>query len=462
VARRQEDDVVNSAEPVGRALRWKTGTAVAIGNFMEWFDFAVYGFFATSIGKLFFPSGNPAVSLLSSLAVFGVAFFMRPVGGLVLGSLTDRRGRRFSLTVTVLLMGASTTLVGVLPGYAQAGVLAPVLLVIVRCAQGFSAGGEWTGSSAFLIEMVPAGRRGLFGSIISSTAALATIAGGLIALGLNSWLSPAQLLSWGWRLPFLLAAPMALIGLYVRLRLAETPVYEAIRDRDAVQDRPVRAGVKRDIRAIILTFFFASVQGLGFYYLATYVVTYLGRTVHLAQATALLLTAIGLTLYALLCPLAGMLSDRIGRRPVNVIGSAGLAALVFPAFLLMSTGNPALVVFGFFVFAVCQSMVSVTTVVMLTEMFPAGTRGSSSAIGFNVGLAVVGGPGPFVAAAIAEASGNRAMPAIYMVGVALIGFLVVLKWLPETRGRDLRSMAGALGESTAPAGQPFSSSTPTG
>ncbi|HEX3786367.1 MAG TPA: MFS transporter [Pseudonocardiaceae bacterium] len=440
--------MVNPVVTSPRSIRWKTGAAVAIGNFMEWFDFAVYGFFAASIGKLFFPNGNPAVSLLSSLAVFGVAFFMRPIGGLVLGSIADRKGRRWSLTVTVLMMGVTTTLVGALPTFGQVGVLAPVLLVIIRCLQGFSAGGEWTGSSAFLVEMVPTDRRGLFGSIISATAALATIAGGLIALGLTSWLSDAQLLSWGWRLPFLLAAPIALVGLYVRLRLAETPVFESIRAHREVESKPVRAGTKRDFRAILLSFFFASVQGLGFYYLATYVVTYLGETVHLKQATALLLTAIGLALYALLCPLAGLAADRFGRRPVNILGSAGLALFVFPAFLLMSTGNSAAVVFGFFVFAVFQSMVSVTTVVLLTELFPAATRGSSSAIGFNLGLAIVGGPGPFVAEAIAEASSNKAMPAIYMVGIAVIGFVIVLRWLPETRGRDLRSTRGALGERT--------------
>lgn len=335
------------------------------------------------------------------------------------------------------MMGVTTTIVGLLPTYEQVGIIAPILLVLMRCLQGFSAGGEWTGSSAFLIEYVDSGRRGLFGSIISATAALATIAGSLIALGLNSWLTEAAFDSWGWRVPFLLAAPLGLIGLYIRLKLDETPVFQEIKEQKAVVANPLLKGSRDNFRAIVLTFFFASVQGLGFYYLATYVVTYLTTTVALQRTHALALVATGLSFYALMCPVAGALSDRFGRRPLNVLGSLGLAVLVFPAFMLMSTGSSALVFLGIAMFAICQSMVSVTTVVMLTELFPAQTRGSGSAIGFNLGLALIGGPGPFIAAAIATASDVRAMPAIYMVAVALAGFLVVVRWLPETRGRSL-------------------------
>jgi MHS family proline/betaine transporter-like MFS transporter len=288
---------------------------------------------------------------------------------------------------------------------------------------------------------VPAHRRGLFGSVISSTAALAVIVGSLAALVLNSALSDAALNSWGWRLPFLAAAPLGFIGLYIRLKMAETPVFAELKKRDAVVDKPLRTGGRDNVKAIVLTFFFASVQGLGFYYLATYVVNHLSETVDLERTTALRLSAIGLVLYALLCPIAGRVSDRYGRRPINILGSAGLAVVAYPAFVLMGGGGSAEVVLGIFIFAVFQSMVSVTTVVMLTEMFPAATRGSASAVGFNLGLALVGGPGPFIAAAIAGASANVAMPAVYMVGVAAVGFAVVLRWLPETRGRDLTAGA---------------------
>ncbi|MEU3979353.1 MFS transporter [Streptomyces sp. NPDC026672] len=429
--------MINEDRAATGRLRRRTAVATGIGNFMEWFDFAVYGFFATTIGEEFFPNDNPAVSLLSSLAVFGVAFFMRPVGGFVIGSIGDRRGRRWALTMTVGMMGVTTTLIGVLPTYQQVGVLAPVLLVLMRCLQGFSAGGEWTGSSAFLLEHAPTRRRGLFGSVISATAAIATVAGSLVALALNSWLSDSALNAWGWRLPFLLAAPMGLIGLYIRLRIPETPVFAELQERKAVEDKPLLTGSRKNAKAIALCFFFASVQGLGFYYLATYVVNYLSVSVGLARTTSLALSGAGLLIYAVLCPFAGLLADRFGRRPVNVLGSAGHALLSFPSFMLMSTGKGPLVLLGIVLFSISQSMVSVTTVVLLTEMFPAATRGSGSAIGFNLGLALVGGPGPFIAAAIAGASGYLPMPAIYMTAVSVIGFFVVLRWLPETNGRDL-------------------------
>ncbi|GLW06661.1 hypothetical protein Misp01_17910 [Microtetraspora sp. NBRC 13810] len=285
-----------NADTAGLArTRTRAAVAVGAGNFMEWFDFAVYGFFAVTLGALFFPSRDDAVSLLSSLATFGVAFLVRPV-------------------------------------------------------------------------------------------------------------------------------------------------YREISDRRAA---PVRRRAGADPRAIALTFSFAGVQGLGFYYLATYVVTHLTRSVHLEGTRALGLVAAGLTGYALLCPVAGALSDRVGRRPLNVAGSLGLAVFALPAFLLMGTGRPGPILLGIALLAICQAMLSVTTVVMLAELFPARTRGSGSAIGFNLGVTLIGGPGPFVAAALAEASGLAVMPAVYLAAVAFAGFLVVLRGLPETRGRGLGVAARA-------------------
>ena len=243
--------------------------AVAIGNFMEWFDFAVYGFFAVIIGQLFFPADtDPFVAILSSLAVFAVGFFMRPLGGFILGPIGDRYGRRTSLAISVLAMGAATTLIGLLPVYHTVGIIAPILLVLCRCIQGLSAGGEWTGSAAYLIESTPTPHRGKFGSIISATAALATIAGSLFALFLNNTLSESDLLAWGWRIPFLLAAPLALVGLYIRMRLGETPVYKQIEAQDKVEKSPILRSLRENLRPILLTLAIAAVQGTGFYYLA--------------------------------------------------------------------------------------------------------------------------------------------------------------------------------------------------
>lgn len=427
--------------------RRRAALAVGVGNFMEWFDFAVYGFFAPIMGKVFFPAQGATVGLLASLAVFGVAFFFRPVGGLVLGSLGDRRGRRFTLAVSVLMMGVTTTLIAALPTYAQVGVLAPILLVVLRCLQGFSAGGEWTGSAAFLLETTPSHRRGRYASIISATAALAVVAGSFVALLLQSVLGDDAMVSWGWRLPFLLAAPLTVIGLYVRLRLDETPVFTELRVRHEVVDKPLRTAGKRDLRSVLLTLAFAAVQGLGFYYLATYVVNYLSQTVQLSRPAALTLSAVGLTVYMGLCPVAGAISDRFGRRRVNLTGSVGYVVLGLPAFVLMGQGGVAPVLLGMLLLVVPQCLVSVTTVVMLVELFPAATRSSGSATGFNIALAFVAGPGPFIASAIAGATGSSVWPASYMVAVALVATVFLWKYLPETAGRHI----GA--EKTAPVGE---------
>ncbi|SFJ41047.1 MFS transporter [Amycolatopsis sacchari] len=431
-----------SSAGTGR-IRRRAALAAGVGNFMEWFDFAVYGFFAPTMGKVFFPDSSATVGLLSSLAVFGVAFFFRPVGGFVLGSLGDRRGRRFTLSLSVLMMGVTTTLIAALPSYHAVGVLAPVLLVVLRCLQGFSAGGEWTGSAAFLLEITPSSRRGVFGSVISATAALATVAGSFVALLVQSLVSAEDMLSWGWRIPFLIAAPLALIGLYVRLKLDETPVFEELKALGKVSATPLRSAGKRNLKPVLLTLAIAAVQGLGFYYLATYVVNYLSQTVHLSRTNSLVLSAIGLTVYMALCPLAGAISDRYGRRRVNLAGSIGYVVLGLPAFVLMGQGGVAPVLLGMLLLVVPQSLVSVTTVVMLVELFPAATRSSGSATGFNIALAFIAGPGPFVASAIASATGSSVWPASYMVLVALVATVFLAKFLPETAGRDIGAEAPA-------------------
>jgi len=247
-------------------------------------------------------------------------------------------------------------------------------------------------------------------------------------------------LSWGWRVPFLLAAPLALVGLYIRSRLSETPVFEKVKAQQAVQatDRlSAFRGFRQNLKPILLTLAIAAVQGLGFYYLATYVVNYLISTVKLDRGAALGLAAIGLTIYMVLCPVAGALSDRYGRRKLNIIGTIGYVVLPFPVFAMMSGGQSLAVVAGISILSVAQCLVSVTTVVMLVELFPASTRASSSALGFNFALAFIAGPGPFIGAWIAGATGSSVAPAGYLVLVAALALIVILKWLPETAGRDI-------------------------
>jgi MHS family proline/betaine transporter-like MFS transporter len=426
--------------------------AAGVGNFMEWFDFAIYGFFAATIGKVFFPSDNETASLLASFAVFGIAFLLRPVGGFVLGAFGDRAGRRAALSLSVILMGVSTTLVATLPSYATAGMLAPILLIALRCVQGFSAGGEWTGTSAFLVEYAPKRRRALWGSVVSTTAAFGTLAGALVALGLSTSLSEAQMQSWGWRIPFLLAAPLGAIGLYVRLRLEDTPVFRDLQAAHEVADRPLQQATRHSRRSIGLVVACASVAGLGYYYLGSYVVTYLTETMDMERSTALTITAAGIACYALLCPCAGLISDRLGRRPTVILGCAGVTAASLPLFALLATEASVPAVLGMALFGAFLALVNVNGVVILVELFPAATRVSGSAIGYNIGLALIAGPGPLIAAALAAWTSGGVSPGLYSGAVALVAAVVLYLWLTETRGRPLREEPRFRRDATTAAG----------
>ena len=416
----------------------RIAVAAGFGNFMEWFDFAVYGFFATTIGHVFFPSSNPTSELLSALAVFGIAFFMRPLGGVILGVVGDRVGRRAALSISILMMGISTTLVAALPSYESVGLLAPVLLVLLRCLQGLSAGGEWAGSSSFLVEYAPRNRRALWGSVVTATAALGSLGGALVAIALTQWLTPGPAGGVGLADP--VPARRAARGRRA-LRPPQARGHARLSRAAARAPRRPRAaarGAEREPQAdrarVLLR------RGRGARLLLPRDLRH--QLPHLrrgrdGEAAGAGRHRRGLAVYAALCPLAGLLSDRIGRKPSMVLGSAGLALFAIPAFVVMSSGSVLGVVLAISGFAIFEAMVNVTTVVLLVELFPARTRMSGGSIGFNVALAAIGGPGPLIAAALASGIAFSGAGAFYMVAVALVSMFALARLLPETRGVDL-------------------------
>ena len=417
--------------------RTRRAVAVGIGNFMEWFDFSIYGFFAVAIGANFFPAGSASTQLLSALAVYGVAFLFRPLGGLVVGSLGDRFGRRFALSLSIIVMGVATFLIAVLPNEATAGVIAPILLVFLRAVQGFSAGGEWTGSAGFLIESAPKGHRSRTAAIVPMTAAIAVVVGALVAILIESTVPADSIVTWGWRIPFLAALPLALIGLYLRLKLEDTLVFTEMKSEGKVEAAPIRRMFRKNLRSVGIAFALAAVTVLGYYYLATYVPTFLTTVAGLPRIEALTLVAIGVAIYAALCPVAGIVADKIGRKPVSLVGSIGLAVFAIPAFLLMATGNAFLAILGIAIFGLFEACHNVTSTTMLIELFPPETRATGSAVGYNLGSALIAGPGPLIAAAIATAGIGAGAPAYYIVAVAIVVTVVVWRFLPETSGREL-------------------------
>ncbi|MBK5516878.1 MULTISPECIES: MFS transporter [unclassified Pseudomonas] len=409
-----------AAEQVSPKTLRKVIVAAAIGNFVEWFDFAVYGFLATTIAQQFFPSGDASVALLKTFAVFAVAFAFRPLGGIFFGMLGDRIGRKRTLAMTILLMAGATTLIGLLPTYAAIGVMAPVLLSLIRCAQGFSAGGEYAGACAYLMEHAPNDRRAWYGSFIPVSTFAAFASAAVVAYALEASLSAEAMGSWGWRLPFLIAAPLGLVGLYLRWRLDETPAFQAVTQQHAVAHSPLRDTFRDHGKAICCLGAFISLTALSFYMFTTYFATYLQVAGGLSRATALLVSLIALIFAALICPLAGLYSDRVGRRMTVASACVLLIVVVYPSFLMASSGSFAASILGVLLLAIGAVLCNVVTAALLSETFPTRTRYTASAITYNMAYTLFGGTAPLMATWLISTTGSNLSPAFYLIAIALL------------------------------------------
>lgn len=410
--------------------------AVGIGNFMEWFDFAIYGYFAAIIGAQFFPSGDPTAEMLSSLAVFAVGFISRPFGALVLGPIGDKFGRKTVLIITVLGMGTITALIGVIPSYATIGITAPIIIVVLRLAQGAFAGSEWTSAAAYIGESAPTHKRAIYASVVTGTAGLAFLVGTGTAAILTAVMGETSLHSWGWRLPFLASLIMAIVAIYIRRKLVDTPVFEEV-ERKRAADTLEKTSTSEKAKAFIMTLAFAGIFGVSLYYLITYMNNFLSSSAGMDRLDALIVCGIVMAIYVAFNPLVGVLTDRLGRRPMLFTGLIGLIVWSIPAFLLMSTGSMwlsgvALTVFAFFV--ACTAVVNN---VLLVEVFPASIRATGSAIGYNVAYAALAGPGPLIAAALVAGTDLLISPAFYVIVVAAIALAILLPTLKETKGIDI-------------------------
>jgi MHS family proline/betaine transporter-like MFS transporter len=405
--------------------------AASIGNFVEWFDFAAYGFLATILTREFFPSGDPAVGLLKTFAVFAVAFAFRPLGGIVFGVIGDRIGRKRTLALTILLMAGATTLIGLLPTYAAIGAFAPLLLTVIRCVQGFSAGGEYAGACAYVMEHAPQHKRARYGSFVPVSTFSSFAVAAVVAYALDASLSADAMSSWGWRVPFLAAAPIGLIGLYLRMNLNETPAFRALEGEHAVAHAPLRDTLRTQAAGILKLGAFISVTALSFYMFTTYFATYLQVAGHLNRATSLLITVIALFFAAALCPLAGLYSDFAGRRKTVLTTCVILIATVYPAFSLGSSGQFLPSVLGVGMLAIGAVLSGVVTAPLLSEIFPTRTRYTASAITYNLAYTIFGGTAPLVATWLITTTGNNMSPALYLIVISVMG-LIGGMMLPET------------------------------
>ncbi|MCF7533953.1 MFS transporter [Pseudomonas petrae] len=430
-------------EQVDPATLRKVIVAAAIGNFVEWFDFAVYGFLATTIAEQFFPSGDASAALLKTFAVFAVAFAFRPLGGVFFGMLGDRIGRKRTLAFTILLMAGATTIIGLLPTYAAIGVMAPVLLTLIRCAQGFSAGGEYAGACAYLMEHAPRTQRAWYGSFVPVSTFSAFAAAAIIAYALEASLSTEAMGSWGWRLPFLIAAPLGLVGLYLRWKLDETPAFQAVKQEHAVAHSPLKETLRNHGAAICCLGAFVSLTALSFYMFTTYFATYLQVAGGLSRATALLVSLIALLFAAAICPVAGAFSDKVGRRKTVLSTCVLLIVVVYPSFLMASSGSFVASIVGVMFLAIGAVLCGVVTAALLSETFPTRTRYTASAITYNMAYTIFGGTAPLMATWLIGATGSNLAPAFYLIVIALLALAGGLA-LPETSKVSLHEVEGSL------------------
>ncbi len=410
--------------PMTAAQQRKIVFAAVIGNLLEFFDFTVYSYFALTIGKQFFPAHDPVTSSLLAFAVFAVGFVMRPLGGFVLGRYADRAGRKPALTLTIGLMALGSAAIGLAPTYAQIGLAAPLLIVAARLLQGFAQGGEFGAATATLLEMGGAKRRGFRASWQLASQGAAALLGSGLAASLGFLLSDDIMHSWGWRIPFIVAAPLGLAGLFLRWRMAETPAFKAMAAEENLHTHsPLRETLQSQGSTILRLGAFISLTALSFYTFTTYFATYLQVVGNLTRSQSLLVSTIALFFAACACPVAGRISDFIGRRKSIGLICAWVIIVVLPAFWLASSGSLTHAVFGVILLAIGALASNVVTATLMSESFPTRTRYTASAFTYNISYTIFGGTAPLMATWLIDQTGSNLSPAFYLVLIAILAMV---------------------------------------
>lgn len=419
----------------------KAVRGAAIGNTVEWYDFAIYSTLATYIADQFFPSGDETAALLSTFAVFAAAFFMRPLGGFFFGPLGDRIGRQRVLALVILLMSGSTLLIGLVPSYESIGVVAPLLLLLLRCVQGFSAGGEYGSGACYLAEFAPDKHRGFVVSFLVWSVVVGFLLGSLTVTGLETLLSESSMNSYGWRIPFLIAGVLGVVGLYIRMRLGDTPEFETLRDEGEVSTSPLKEAFTTSWRPILQIAGLVVIHNVGFYIVFTYLPTYFTKTLEFTKTNAFVSIIIASTVAIILIPPLGALSDRIGRKPLLIAGAVGFAVFAYPLFMLLNTGSLAAAIAAHAALAAIESVFVSASLAAGAELFATRVRSSGYSIGYNVSVAIFGGTAPYVATWLVAETGNELAPAFYVIAAAIITLATIMT-MRETAAQPLRQKVG--------------------
>lgn len=404
--------------------------AAVIGNALEWYDFVVYGFLTVIISRLFFPSDTEYASLLLAMATFGVGFFMRPVGGILIGMYADRRGRKAALQLIILLMTISIAMIAFAPTYAAIGAAAPALIVLARLLQGAATGGEFASATAFLIESAPPGRRGFFGSLQMVGQALAALGGATAGMLVTQGLTPEQVDSWGWRLPFLFGLLIGPVGLWMRRHLEETEAF--VEASQSMREAPPASTgllslLRTQARAVLVSFGLVVSSTIMFYVVLIYMPTYAKTQLQIPLNDAFTAQVAGLICLTLLIPLFGTLSDRIGRRPVLMLAALLYFVLPYPllGWVIAEPGLPRLVVMQM---ALCSAIAvgfgAISTA--LAEQFPVRRRSTGLALAYNLAVMLFGGFAQLIVTWLIAVTGTPLAPSYYVMFGAAVGMLAAV------------------------------------
>lgn len=418
------------------AERRRQLAAACIGNVLEYYDFVVYAYLATTIGHKFFPSDNETAGLLATFAAFGVGFLARPLGGVVIGRLGDRKGRKAALLITIFGMALGTVGIGLLPTYETVGLLAPVLLVLMRLIQGLAAGGEWGGATAFIVESAPEGRRGLFGGIGQASIAGSNLLSSVVVAIVAGIFTPDEMRDWAWRVPFLLGGILLPVGIYMRRNLQETPAFVE------AQQAPQKAREPHDLGSPLVllgkAFGFTVVWTVSYYIMLSYMPTFLTKEAGLTQSQALWGNSIALVVLVVATPFFGWWSDRIGRKPLLLACCAAFAILPYPLFsVILSSPSLATIVAIQIVFNLFIAAFSGAGPSALSELFPTHSRTTLMSTGYSVAVAIFGGFAPFIATWLISRTGSSIAPTYYLIFSGIVSGLVI--WgFRETAHEKLR------------------------